>query len=120
MVVLVAITMSSFVEAIPTRLSRYAKTVDRIAAEHTPRHCNNPDDIPVWLAPSEVCGEGGSLDSKSAICKKFSSILIGLVCISPIELQELWDSGHCHNTKSGMPFMYNDGRLKCEANDEDH
>ena len=105
--------------------SSYHEIVDRIAAQHAPiqgEFCKELGSVPVWLAPADVCGDDGGLDTTLEVCEEYPTMKTDysnrdhhLVCVSSEDLDLLWSSGHCHGPNGGEPLLYNDGRLKCSS-----
>lgn len=68
--------------------------------------------VPVWIAPGDVC----TLNPTLSMCARMSDDYKGtdhtLQCLTRPELQELWETKHCHDQNG--PFVAHDGRLVCE------
>ena len=95
----------------------------------TPNGCNvcpGADEVPVWIAPGDVCKLPGygpdvfehcDLDDEYDYENDYAVEHHFKDCLSKEQLDHLWTTGHCHAANTtGLPFVASDGLLFCGNN----
>ena len=83
--------------------------------------CNQcPDDRrAVWIAPGDICTlkdmPTAAFDhcAEPAWANDYEPSEHVKACITAAQLEELWRTGHCHNTTTTLPFVGKEGLLFC-------
>ena len=83
--------------------------------------CNQcPDDKrAVWIAPGDICTlkdmPTAAFDhcGEPAWAKDYEPSDHVKACLTAAQFDELWRTGHCHDTKTTLPFFGKEGLLFC-------
>ena len=106
----------------PAHLKRLVRQDDDIVKPNGCNVCPAAGQVPVWIAPGDVCKLPGygpdefehcdlnddyDYENDYAIEHHFKG------CLGKELLDLLWTTGHCHSNVTGLPFLAEDGILFC-------
>ena len=110
----------------PAHLKKIVWDDDDISKPNGCNVCPGADQVPVWIAPGDVCklpGYGPDVfehcdlndeydyENDYAVEHHFKD------CLGKEQLDYLWSTGHCHSNVTGLPFLAEDGMLFCASCD---
>ena len=75
--------------------------------------------MPVWIAPGDICTLKDMPEAHFDHCKTaewaedYKPADHVKACLTIAQIDELWLTGHCHDTNSTLPFVRKEGLLFC-------
>ena len=81
--------------------------------------CPKEGTLPVWIAPGDICTLKDMPEAHFDHCKTtewaddYNVTDHVKACLTMPQIDDLWLTGHCHNTTSTLPFVGKQGLLYC-------
>jgi hypothetical protein len=113
---------SQFYGDAPADLKKLVRDDDDISKPNGCNVCPDADQVPVWIAPGDVCklpGYGPDVFEHCDLNDEFDYENDYAVehhfkdCLAKEQLDHLWTTGHCHSNVTGLPYLAEDGMLFC-------
>ena len=112
----------AFPKAVPADFAQVVQADDDIVLPNGCNACQNPQAIPVWIAPGDLCKLPGFGPDLFELCdpddehdweNEFAPWYHFKACVTQTQLASLWANDLCHNATTTLPYVGAQGLFWC-------